>query len=165
MVPDATAIKFKCPKGLIYVLQFEGDKEYLVRGDTKILVTTDSVQDFTHVLRATWVVDHWEESIVSQTACSEGGFGWAIDRAVEGNKVHRHGKEEFMVYMSPLSLPAYSTQGTDRKVNDRTAKYIGKDTPLESLGYFALVTADKKWQPGWIPSQEDMLATNWEVVE
>ena len=48
-----------------------------------------------------------------------------------------------------------------RKVNDRTAKWIGEDTPLNSLGYFAMFTANGEWQPGWLASQSDLLAEDW----
>ena len=94
-------------------------------------------------------------------------IGNAIEAMHAGYKVARagwNGKDMFIVYMSPLNLPPYNTQGTERKVNDRTAKWIGEDTPLESLGYFAMFTADKKWQPGWLASQSDLLATDWEIV-
>jgi len=103
-----------------------------------------------------------------RTARSVGGFGWAIDKLKEGSKVRRggwNGKGMFIVYMSPMFLPAFSTQGTDRKVNDRTAKYIGNDTPLDSQGYFAMFTATRQWQPGWLASQADMLACDWELAE
>lgn len=91
----------------------------------------------------------------------------AIQCMKDGMKVARsgwNGKGMFVVYMSPLNLPPFNTQGTSRKVNDCTAKWIGEDTPLESLGYFAMFTADKKWQPGWLASQSDLLADDWEVV-
>lgn len=67
--------------------------------------------------------------------------------------------------MSRLQLPPYRTQGTERKVNDRTAKWIGEDTPLDSNPYFAMFTADRKWQPGWLASQTDMLADDWMIVD
>lgn len=95
-------------------------------------------------------------------------FGHAIEAAKAGQKIARegwNGKGMFVVYMPELNLPPYNTQGTTRKVNDRTAKWIGEDTPLESQPYFALFTAQKKWQPGWTPSQCDMLANDWRVVE
>jgi hypothetical protein len=63
-------------------------------------------------------------------------IGWAVQQMLRGNKVQRagwNGKGMFIVYMSALNLPPFNTQGTERKVNDRTAKWIGEDTPLESL--------------------------------
>lgn len=95
-------------------------------------------------------------------------FGLAIEAMKKGHKVCRrgwNGKNMWIVYMSGLSLPPYSTQDTNRKVNDRTAKWIGEDTPLESLPYIAMWTADRKWLPGWLASQTDMLAEDWMVVE
>ena len=94
-------------------------------------------------------------------------IGQAIKAMVNGDKCARqgwNGRGMFVVYMSPLHLPPYSTSNTARKVNDRTAKWIGEDTPLDSLGYFAMFTADKKWQPGWLASQSDLLATDWVIL-
>lgn len=93
-------------------------------------------------------------------------FGDAIkSMKEEGQRVTRKGWDEaFVVYMTPMSLPAYNTQGTERKVNDRTAKWIGENTPLETLGYFAMFTSDKKWMPGWTPNQMDILADDWLII-
>jgi len=94
-------------------------------------------------------------------------FGQAIEAAKMGHKIARsgwNGKNMFVVYMEPLSLPPFNTQGTDRKVNDRTAKWIGEDQPLNSQGYFAMYCADKTWQPGWLASQRDMLSEDWMVI-
>lgn len=95
-------------------------------------------------------------------------FGEAIRALKSGKRVARagwNGKGMWLAYMSGMSLPPYSTQGADRKVNDRTAKWIGEDTPLETLPYIAMWTADRKWLPGWLASQTDMLADDWCVVE
>jgi len=67
--------------------------------------------------------------------------------------------------MPPLQLPPFNTQGTSRKVNDRTAKWIGADKPLDCQPYFAIYTADEKWVPGWLASQTDMLADDWLIVD
>lgn len=96
------------------------------------------------------------------------GFGHAIQAMRSGRKVSRagwNGKGMFIVLMSALYLPPFNTQGTDRKVNDRTAKWIGEDRPLDSQPYFAMFTATGQWQPGWLASQADMLANDWQVVE
>jgi len=95
-------------------------------------------------------------------------FGLAVEAMKAGHKVTRkgwNGKGMFVVYMSPLYLPPYSTSDTARKVNDRTAKWIGEDTPLDSQGYIAMFTATKQWQPGWLASQADILAEDWQIVE
>lgn len=94
-------------------------------------------------------------------------FGLAIEAMKRGHKVARkgwNGKDMLIVYMSGMELPPYNTQGTERKVNDRTAKLIGEDTPLVTLPYIAMWTADQKWLPGWLASQTDMLADDWMIV-
>lgn len=94
-------------------------------------------------------------------------FGEAIRQAKAGQKVARrgwNGKGMFVVMMGGLKLPPFSTQEAGPKVNDRTAKFIGEDTPLNSQPYFAMFTAQKTWQPGWLCSQADMLADDWGIV-
>lgn len=94
-------------------------------------------------------------------------FGHAIEAAKQGKKIARkgwNGKGMWVVLMPALSLPPYSSQKPGAKVNDRTAKHIGHDTPLDSQPYFAMWTALGQWQPGWLASQADMLAEDWEIV-
>lgn len=94
-------------------------------------------------------------------------FGWAIEQLKAGEKVCRegwNGKGMFIVMMSGMKLPAFSDQTTDRKVNDRTAKWIGEDTPLDSQPYIAMFTATKQWQPGWVCSQADMFSEDWMIA-
>lgn len=94
-------------------------------------------------------------------------FGQALDALKLGSKIARegwNGKGMWIVLMPSLSLPPHSSQAPGAKVNDRTAKHIGEDTPLESQPYIAMWTADGKWQPGWLASQADILAEDWEVI-
>jgi hypothetical protein len=94
-------------------------------------------------------------------------FGQAIEALKDEKKLARegwNGKGMWIVLMPPLYLPPYSTADTARKVNDRTAKWIGEDSPLDCQPYIAIWTAEQKWQPGWLPSQADILADDWEVV-
>ena len=95
-------------------------------------------------------------------------FGQAIEAAKFGKKIFRrgwNGKGMFVALMPALKLPPYSSQEPGAKVNDRTAKYIGPDMPLDSQPYFAMWTAQQQWQPGWLASQADMLAEDWTSVE
>lgn len=99
-------------------------------------------------------------------------FGQAIEAMKAGQRVSRagwNGKGMWIVYMSGMSLPPFNTQGTDRKVNDRTARWIGEDQPLHTLPYIAMWTIDatgrRAWLPGWLASQSDMLAEDWTIVE
>lgn len=94
------------------------------------------------------------------------GIGRAIKHMRAGMKVARAAWQPgtFVVYMEPLRLPPFNNINTVRKVNDRTAKFIGKDTPLDSLGYFAMFTPDGKWQPGWLPNAQDLLTEDWSTI-
>lgn len=95
-------------------------------------------------------------------------FGQAIEALKKQEKVARsgwNGKGMFIVLMPPLYLPPYNTQDTEKKVNDRTAKWIGEDQPLDCQPYIAMFTATKQWQPGWLASQADILAEDWSIVE
>ena len=95
-------------------------------------------------------------------------FGYALQAMREGLKVSRsgwNGKDMWIVLMPELSLPPFSSQAPGAKVNDRTAKHIGENTPLESQPYFTMWTAKKQWQPGWLASQADMLADDWDTVK
>ncbi len=94
-------------------------------------------------------------------------FGHAIQAMKDGHRVCRagwNGKGMFIVLMPALYLPPFNTQDTNRKVNDRTAKWIGEDAPLDCQPYFAMYTATKQWQPGWLASQADMLADDWMIL-
>jgi hypothetical protein len=95
-------------------------------------------------------------------------FGQAIEALKEGKKVCRegwNGKGMWIVLMPELQLPAFNSQVQGAKVNDRTAKHIGADTPLDCRPYIVMWTALQQWQPGWVASQTDMLAEDWQVVE
>jgi hypothetical protein len=48
-------------------------------------------------------------------------------------------------------------------VNGRT-KMFWPTGDLPVGGYMVMRTADGVWQPGWLASQADMLANDWEVV-
>ncbi|AFQ30266.1 DUF2829 domain-containing protein [Bacillus thuringiensis] len=87
-------------------------------------------------------------------------FGQALISLKEGNKVARNGwngKGQWIVLMPSLFLEA-------GVVNGRTSKHLGQGVDLDSQPYFALYTAQGKWQPGWVPSTSDVLSEDWEEV-
>jgi hypothetical protein len=113
-------------------------------------------------------VDRYKDRDDFEVTDGQLGFDFALLALKNGKKLQRagwNGKGQFVVMMPPLYLPPYSTQGTERKVNDRTAKWIGEDAPLDCQPYFALYNAQKQWQPGWTPSQGDLFANDWQVAE
>lgn len=94
-------------------------------------------------------------------------FGAAISALKLGRKVRRsgwNGKGMWLIMMPSMELPPYRSQSESKKVNDRTAKIIGEDTPFYCDPYIVMWTASGTWQPGWIASQADMLAEDWEVL-
>lgn len=96
------------------------------------------------------------------------GFSSALMCLKEGMAVARYGWNaggQFVVMMPELKLAPFSQADEPRRVNDRTAKWIGADTPLDCRPYFALYNAQKQWQPGWVPSTGDLLAEDWYVRE
>jgi len=95
-------------------------------------------------------------------------FGYAIEAAKRGNKIARtgwNGKNMFVVVMPALNLPPHSSQEPGAKVNDRTAKFIGEDAPLNCVPYFAMYAANGDWVPGWLASQTDMLSEDWCIFD
>lgn len=93
-------------------------------------------------------------------------FSEALIHAKAGQKIRRASwhPSAFAVGMSAMSLPPFNTQGTDRKVNDRTARHIGPDRPLHSCAYFASFDELGFWRPGWLPSSDDLYAEDWELA-
>lgn len=94
-------------------------------------------------------------------------FGAALEALKLGSRVARagwNGKGMWVVLMPELHLPPHSSQEPGAKVNDRTAKHIGVNTPLNCKPYIAMWTAQQEWQPGWLASQADMLADDWTIV-
>lgn len=88
-------------------------------------------------------------------------FGQAIEELKNGKKVARegwNGKDMWIVLMPALYLEA-------SVVNGRTSKHLGQGVDLDSQPYIAMFTASKQWQPGWLASQNDILAEDWIVVE
>jgi hypothetical protein len=94
-------------------------------------------------------------------------FSEALMALKQGKRLTRagwNGKGMWIVLMPELRLPPHSSQEPGAKVNDRTAKHIGVDTPLNSRPYFAMWTAQGEWQPGWLATQADLLAEDWSIV-
>ena len=75
-----------------------------------------------------------------------GSFGWALERLNEGSRVARagwNGKGMWLCHIKPGNAMC---NGFDMQ------PCIG------------MKTVDSKMQPGWAPSQQDMLALDWEEV-
>lgn len=76
-----------------------------------------------------------------------GSFGWALERLNEGSRVARagwNGKGMWLCCIKPVNAMC---NGFDMQ------PCIG------------MKTVDSKMQPGWVPSQQDMLALDWVIVK
>ena len=93
-----------------------------------------------------------------------GSLGWAIDRLKQGAKVARSGWNGKGMWIS-------MTEGKtlDLDIHDIWTQNV-KDIAVENGGtvellpYLVMKTADKKLQIGWLASQSDLLAEDWEEV-
>ena len=87
-------------------------------------------------------------------------FGSAIEALKSGARVTRegwNGSGMWLALMPGVVIP-------EGMVNGRTKKFVPTgDLPCQA--YIAMRTAAGQWQPGWAPSQADMLADDWRVVE
>lgn len=71
----------------------------------------------------------------------------------------------FVALQPALELPPFNDQTTQRKVNDRTAALIGRDTPMTCPAYFAYWDAMiQTFNMGFVFSADDLLASDWETV-
>lgn len=87
-------------------------------------------------------------------------IGQAVAALKAGQRVRRagwNGKNMWLCYMPELFL-------RNDQVNERTKKHIG-DHDMDCRPYIVMWTAKQQWQPGWLCSQDDLLAEDWEVIE
>lgn len=86
-------------------------------------------------------------------------FGEAIEQAKQGKRVTRtgwNGKGMWVGYMPPTTIPADMVNGRARK--------LVPEGDLEVGGYLVMWTAKGVWQPGFLASQCDVLAEDWEIA-
>lgn len=86
-------------------------------------------------------------------------FGEALEVLKNGERVARsgwNGKNMWLAYMPGMTIPA-------GQVNTRTRKFI-PEGDVTIGGYIVMYTAQGVWQAGWLASQMDMLADDWEVL-
>ena len=89
-------------------------------------------------------------------------FGEAIEALKSGKRVSRagwNGKSMWLALMDDMVVPP-------EHINERTLQHIDNPTvPLRVGAYIVMWTAQGTWQPGWLASQADMLAEDWEVLQ
>lgn len=88
-------------------------------------------------------------------------FGQAIEELKGGKKVSRsgwNGKGMFLILI-PATVGIKFTLGTPY------GNALGTDGPSTINAHIDMKTATGEMQPGWLASQTDMLADDWDVVE
>ncbi len=96
---------------------------------------------------------------------SQLNFGDAIEVLKVGGKVARkgwNGKGMFISMTSGKVLDVVKDDIWTKNVKDVA---ISNGGVVELLPYLVMKTADNKIQIGWLASQSDVLAEDWEVVE
>ncbi|KDR25956.1 DUF2829 domain-containing protein [Caballeronia zhejiangensis] len=102
--------------------------------------------------------DVFERAYWSVSECSLGGFGFALMALRAGQRVARagwNGKGQFVYLVPPASYP----------VQTGAAKaFFGEGAMVPYNAYFAIKTVDNTVST-WVPSVNDCLATDWQIVE
>jgi hypothetical protein len=96
-------------------------------------------------------------------------FGQALEALKAGSRVSRsgwNGKGMWIVLVPGDTVPAHSCKSQGAlSASCLLANLIGPgDTVCVTQPYIAMWTASHQWQAGWLCSQADMLAEDWEVV-
>lgn len=90
-------------------------------------------------------------------------FGQAIEALKAGKKVSRagwNGKSMYLWLMPAATIPAdWCKEPHLKQLAEENGGFV------EALGTIRMRTADKKVLTGWLASQSDMLAEDWQVIE
>lgn len=90
-------------------------------------------------------------------------FGGALRAAKHGHRITRRGKVNAWVCLMPSAvIPADLVNG--HTLEFVTREQLQRNGGLKVGGYFVM-WINGTWQPGWVPSQEDMLAEDWIVLD
>lgn len=90
-------------------------------------------------------------------------FGKAIEALKQGKKVARkgwNGKNMFL-WLKPAAI--VKAEWCKDPMLKAIAESNGGEIP--ALGTICMLTAQKEIRSGWLASQSDMLAEDWEVIE
>lgn len=85
-------------------------------------------------------------------------FGYAIDALKAGKKVARDGWNGKGMWL--ILVP-----GSIVETRDGTPYHKAGLNAAHINAHIDMYTAQKTMQPGWLASQTDMLAEDWEIVE
>lgn len=89
-------------------------------------------------------------------------FGWAIQVLKVGGQVRRRGWNGKGMYL--WLMPAATVKAEWCREPHLRAMAEANGGSIEALGSIRMMTADRKVLTGWLASQTDMLAEDWEEV-
>ncbi len=90
-------------------------------------------------------------------------FGLAIEALKRGERVTRPGWNGKGMYL--WLLPAAKLKAESCKEPHLKAVADANGGEIEASGSIRMMTADKKVVTGWLPSQTDMLAEDWQILK
>lgn len=90
-------------------------------------------------------------------------FGYAIRALKEGKRVSRQGWNGKGMYLWLLPAAMVKAEWCREPHLKEVAEANGGE--IEALGSIRMMTADKKVLTGWLASQPDMLAEDWEILD
>lgn len=94
---------------------------------------------------------------------TELNFGQAIEALKAGKRVSRQGWNGKGMYL--WLLPAAKVKAEWCREPHLKQMAIDNGGEIEALGSIRMLTADKKVLTGWLASQTDMLAEDWEILD
>lgn len=92
-------------------------------------------------------------------------FGKAIELVKEGKKVARRDGMEKGMFISMTNGKVLDIAKDDIWTKNVKDVAISNGGVVELLPYLVMKTADNKIQIGWLASQSDILAEDWEEVK
>lgn len=90
-------------------------------------------------------------------------FGDAIAALKQGRRVCRQGWNDKGMYL--WLLPAAMVKAEWCREPHLKAMAESNGGEIECLGSIRMMTADRKVLTGWLPSQSDILAEDWTILE
>ena len=88
-------------------------------------------------------------------------FGWAIEQLKAGYRVSRAGWNGKGMYLWLMPAATVKAEWCREPFLKRLAELNGGE--IECLGSIRMLTADKKILTGWLASQSDILAEDWQL--
>lgn len=85
-------------------------------------------------------------------------FAEALEAALDGKRITRtgwNGAGQWVCYMQSVTIP-------EALVNGRTKEFVPSGDL--NVGGYVIMNAQGTWQPGWLASQGDLAARDWEVL-